>query len=116
MQSSPDWGRRFQSGRCKAIGVAWSDAELSALYVLKIPADYVRQGCLTLEQYKKLLKEVDSIEAKTGEKPLALLKKEVLVQKAAALGISFDESQVTRDTLISLIKQAEKSAQTNSGS
>ena len=28
---TPNWGRLFQEGRCKAIGIAWSDIELEAI-------------------------------------------------------------------------------------
>lgn len=48
-----NWGKLFEAGRCKAIGIPWSLEELKAVYELKIPAEYVRQGILTVDRYEK---------------------------------------------------------------
>lgn len=107
MRSTPDWGRLYEQGRCKSIGVPWNEQELSAVHKLKIPVDYVRQGCITLEQFKKMQTAVES----KSEKPLKFLKRDDLLKKAVALGIVFDENVVNREDLISLIQaNSEKQA------
>ena len=53
MSQSTNWGALYTQGRCKAFGVPWSDEEAHAVFILKIPADAVRQGCLTLEDYEQ---------------------------------------------------------------
>lgn len=47
-----DWQKLYLQGRVKDIGVAWSEEELVALYELKIPAVYVRDGILTAKEYE----------------------------------------------------------------
>lgn len=47
--SQPNWAKLFSEGRCKDIGVSWSEEELHALYTLGIPVDAVRDGILTRE-------------------------------------------------------------------
>ena len=54
------------NGDCKAIGVAWNNEEAFAVRNLGIPADFVRKGIYTIEDYEKEL----------GSKPKA--KKEVI--------------------------------------
>lgn len=54
--SQPNWTALVAQGRAKAHGVSWNEAELSARYKLGIPADYVRAGVLTKEDYEKALK------------------------------------------------------------
>jgi hypothetical protein len=61
-----DWSKLVSQGRAKAIGVSWSDAELKARYELGIPAEYVRQGILTTEDYQKAIKQ-NPVENKTKE-------------------------------------------------
>ena len=48
-----NWPLLYSQGRCKNIGVPWSPEEAHARYILQIPADYIRRGCLTLEDYEK---------------------------------------------------------------
>jgi len=97
-----DWGKLLGQNRCKAIGVPWSDTELNAIYNLKIPADFVRNGCLTLKDYQKTTAELKNLENEGKEKPLIHLKKEELEKKAGELGIQFTPD-VTRADLIHLI-------------
>lgn len=54
---SVNWSRLYESGRCKAIGVPWNEAEAYAAHNLQIPARYVREGVLTLKEYEKVKKE-----------------------------------------------------------
>lgn len=72
---SVNWSRLYEAGRCKAVGVPWNEAEAHAAHVLKIPAKYVRDGVLTLEEYKKI--------NKSEEKPVD---KEKLLEEARELG------------------------------
>jgi tRNA(Ile)-lysidine synthase TilS/MesJ len=51
--SAIDWAKLVAQNRAKAYGIPWSEAEANAVYQLKIPADYVRKGILTLEDYEK---------------------------------------------------------------
>lgn len=99
-----NWSALLASDRCKALGVSWSETELNAIYKLKIPASYVRQGCLTQEDYKKMLGEVESTVELTGEKPLVHMKKEELLLKARSLGFDVEGEATTRADLINLIK------------
>ena len=92
-----NWGRLYEQGRCKDIGVPWSDEELHAIHQLGISVEDVRNGILTKE------------EAEQPGKP-AYETKAQLAEKARALGITFDEAAVTRATLINEIELAEKKA------
>lgn len=69
-----DWGKLVSQGRAKAPGVAWNEMELKARYSFKIPADYVRKGILTTEDYQKALKE--------GVKPTSEKSKVELMKEA----------------------------------
>lgn len=103
---TPNWGMLLEHDRCKAIGVPWSNEELKAVYELKIPADYVRNGCLTLEDYNKEKSEVEALPVK----PLRYMKKEELLAIAKSIQIECTPD-VTRVDLIHLIqtKQAKLS-------
>lgn len=103
-----DWAKLVEQGRAKAIGVPWSEEELKAVYQLKIPAEYVRQGILTLEDYQKELEKEKEIIVKGKELPLEKLKKDELVKKARELGINIvDEKAITKAELILMIKDME---------
>ena len=65
-----NWGKLVSQGRAKAIGISWSNEELEAVYKLKIPAEYVRKGILTLDDYEKA--KVKGLEpSKTKEELMA---------------------------------------------
>jgi len=51
-----NWAKLAAQNRVKAVGISWTPEEANAIYKLKIPADYVRQGILTLEDYEKAKK------------------------------------------------------------
>jgi len=97
-----NWGALLSQNRCKAIGVPWSDKELYAIYQLKIPADFVRNGCLTLEEYQKVSAELNDMDSQGKERPLIHLKKDELMEKAGKLGIQCTP-EATRAGLIHLI-------------
>lgn len=84
-----NWGKLLSQNRCKAIGVPWSVEETKAIWELKIPADFVRNGCLTLEDYQKESSKLSQIESEGGEKPVRYMNKAELQKKAGELGIQF---------------------------
>lgn len=83
-----DWGRLVNQGRAKAHGIPWSDEENAAL-ALGIPAEYVREGVLTMKEYKGAKDEDVTQEKETGKKPVNKMNKEELVAYANELGIEF---------------------------
>ena len=104
---STDWSALFAQGRCKALGVPWSEAELKALYELKIPVDFVREGCLTLELYKATQEEVEQQVVATGKRPLRYMNKPELLAEAKDAGIEVTEF-VTKIELVHLIESVRK--------
>ena|SRR3990167_8153298 len=101
----PDWENLYIQGRCKAIGVPWSDEERNALRVLGIPVEYVREGVLTADDYKEVLQKEKKVEKETGEKPVERLSKEELEVKIKALGMKVT-GQAPKDILVNLVKKA----------
>ena len=49
---SLNWGQLVNGGRAKAHGVPWTEDEWDAVQS-GIPADFVRQGVMTMEEYEK---------------------------------------------------------------
>jgi hypothetical protein len=96
---SINWPKLYNAGRVKAIGIPWSPEESNAIYNLKIPVGYVRDGIITLEAYTKILEE----ETK-GEKPVERWVISELRIKASELGLSFTP-EATEDSLIKVIKK-----------
>lgn len=82
-----NWGLLYEQGRCKSIGIPWNEAEKHAVFVLKVPADYVRRGCLTVEDWKKEAEKQAASEAKTGKVAVSTLRKEQLQALCAKRGI-----------------------------
>ena len=101
--SNLNWAKLYKQGRCKIPGVPWSNPELKARYEFKIPAEYVRKGILTLEDYDKARKEG------AEDSPLLSIdeSKEKLMKRAKELGIDAT-SDVREDDLIRLIEEAQK--------
>jgi hypothetical protein len=97
-----NWSKLLAQDRCKAYGVPWSVEEDYARHQLKIPAEFVRNGCLTLEDYHKAIQELDNLKSEGKEKPLRYMNKAELQKKAGELGIQFTP-EVTRADLIHLI-------------
>ena len=104
---TPNWSNLFRQGRCKAVGVPWTEEEAKAVYELKVPVSYVRRGCLTPEDAEKLKQEDLAVEKKTGEKPLVALTRDELLAKAKDLGIQIT-SDVNEETLVSVISKVPK--------
>lgn len=101
---NPDWGKLFQQGRCKALGVPWTEEELKARYELKIPAEFVRKGILTIEEYQA---ELGGIKKEDQNKPLHKMSKEELVALAEQLGLKVEDG-THRMTVISMITNLNK--------
>ena len=80
MRSEIDYHKLYNEGRCKEIGISWSEKEAVARSV-GIPAEFVREGCLTMEAYEKRKAEVEGLVAK-GKKPLLHMKKAELYAQA----------------------------------
>lgn len=98
-----NWGALLAQDRCKAIGVPWTEIELHAIHQLNIPADFVRNGVITLEEYSKTQSMLDDCVSSGKDKPLTYYKKAELVKKAGELGIPV-VPEATRADLILLIQ------------
>ena len=98
-----NWGILYEQGRSKSIGVPWNEAEKQAVYVLKVPAEYVRRGCLTIAAYEAMVAEDKGEVEKTGKVPLSQLKKAQLYTlcRAKNLNVTMD---ATRETMIDELK------------
>lgn len=97
-----NWGRLRQQDRVKEVGVPWSPEESRAVHILKVPADSVRKGCLTMEDHEKLVaKETEQVE-KTGKVPLKSLKKADLLDLCVEHEIMVTE-EATNATLVELL-------------
>jgi hypothetical protein len=97
---SVNWGNLVAKGRAKAIGIPWTEKEQVAIHS-GVPAEYVRNGVLTMKEYK---------EAKVGhgdEKPPNYMTKAELQNKAKELGIAF-VPETTRAELLSLVLTSNK--------
>jgi hypothetical protein len=84
-----NWSKLLSQDRCRAIGVPWTDQECVAVYKLGIPAEFVRNGCLTLEDYQEAQKKLADLDSEGKEKPLRYMNKAELSKKAGELGIQF---------------------------
>lgn len=98
----PNWGLIYSQGRCKAIGVPWSEEEAHAAHVLKIPAEYVRLGCLTWEDYQIALGKQKASEERTQKVQVIHLKRSQLAAMCLKRGIAVGDD-VTRPVLIELL-------------
>lgn len=106
---TPNWAALLAKDRCKAFGVSWTNKELYALHELKIPANYVRNGCFTLADYEKTKSGIEQM----PKKPLRYMNKRELIKEATELNIECS-LDVTNADLIILIEQAQKEqVQTN---
>lgn len=87
--STIEWGTLYTQGRVKEIGINWTDEDWKALK-LGIPAEYVRKGILTLEDYEKnknnisfdnkkeLIEKLKDYGVEAAEEtPIAVIKEEI---------------------------------------
>jgi len=106
----PNWSNLVEQGRAKSFGVPWTDEEAQAVFKLKIPADLVREGVLTLEDYEKVKNEIQTIEQEGNKKPLKWMSRSELLIEAGMLGIQVS-SETPRYEIIHLISQKLKENQ-----
>lgn len=97
-----DWPKLMTQGRCKNIGVSWSEKEANAVYNLHIPAEFVRKGCLTVEKYEKMKSDEAEKIATTGRVPLTALRKAQILDMVLNKGLTATE-EATKETLIDLL-------------
>jgi len=102
MSTHIDWGRLKAQGRVKDIGIPWSTEEMDAIYKLAIPAEFVREGCLTREAYNKAFET----EKNLTTKPLKRLTVEELQTVAKKRNIVFTPD-TPKEVLIGEIEKAE---------
>ena len=101
MNAIIDWAKLYSQGRCKAFGVSWSEEEASAVSLLGIPAEYVRRGCLTKEDYSKM-KASDEGHRASGKVYLAQMRKDELMKLCHSYEIEVSD-ELTRATMIELL-------------
>src|SRR3990167_4211371 len=89
MNDSVNWAQLVATGRAKAHGIPWTDEEAHARFVEQVPAEYVREGVLTQEDYRDAVKEDEEAAQETGEKEVSKMLRPELVEKAKSLGIEF---------------------------
>lgn len=87
----PNWAKLVIEGRCFAHGIPWTE-EQAVARSKGIPAQFVREGCLTLEDYEVARKKIVKIEKETGEKPLDHMTLDELRTKADSLGIKYTKA------------------------
>lgn len=97
-----DWAKMVAQGRAKDIGVSWTEEEVRAVFLLKIPADYVRKGILTVEAYQAAIsgKEKDPVDA------YLKLSGTKLFKMARSIGIEATPD-ASKETLVRLIREKE---------
>jgi hypothetical protein len=107
---SPNWAKLVYQGRARAFGVPWSAEEAKAIFELKIPADYVRRGAVTVEEMEEL-KSADAAHLKAhGEKPLEALSRAELREKAKEVA-----PQITNDAPEPVLRDVIAGARKKSG-
>jgi hypothetical protein len=101
-----NWPKLVAEGRAKAQGVPWTEEEQAAIHELGIPPEYVRNGCLTVEDYAK---------AKSGDSR-KYRKLDEIRREADVLGVTYAPS-TPRAELLELIelKKGDNSAPGNAG-
>lgn len=105
MSTSINWGRLYEQGRCKNIGVPWSEAEAKAR-AAGIPAEFVRKGVLTWDEYQESLYDEEQLEEQTGTIALTKLKKDELRGLAEQYGVERLTSAATKAVIMEELKKA----------
>lgn len=103
-----DWGMLVDTGRAKAWGISWNEDEVKARYAHMIPAEFVREGILTLEAYAQARAEVEKSVIETKKRPIRYMTKEDLVNEAQACGAEYS-LDMTRGDLILAIQNKQQS-------
>lgn len=102
---SINWAKLYGEGRCKSIGIPWNEAEKVAIHELKVPVDFVRRGCLTVEDWKKMEGKQEREEARTGKVQLRTLKRDQLAALCAKHGIEVTDAAI-RPVLLEALENA----------
>lgn len=102
--ATPNWSMLVEQNRAKGIGIPWSEPELKALYEYKIPAQFVREGCLTPEDFEALSEKTNQVEKETGEKSIFRMTKQEMKDKAVKMGVVFTD-EITRPELMQLLNR-----------
>ena len=98
-----NWNKLVEQGRVNAPGLSWTPKEHYARYTLHIPAEFVRNGCLTKEDYFASMKDIAGLKERGEELPLKNMDKADLLAKAGELGFPVTP-EITRADLILLIQ------------
>jgi hypothetical protein len=101
---TPNWGVLYAQGRCKQVGIPWTEEEAYAVFTLRIPAEYVRRGAVTPEAFEAMKADDQAHLQAEGELPLKAMPKEDLVEKAGALGIEVTKD-ATKEALVDVIEK-----------
>ena len=101
----PDWNLLHSQGRCKAVGIPWSPEEAQAVYIERIPVEFVRRGYLTQESYQSTLLEDEVKKEKTRTIPMLHLKKNQLEHLCKKNGISITP-EATRASILECLMNA----------
>lgn len=101
----PNWNLLYSQGRCKAIGVPWSPEEAHAVYIERVPVEFVRRGHLTQEDFKRVTLQDEAKKEKTRTIPLLHLKKNQLEHLCRKNGISFTD-EAPRASLLECLQNA----------
>ena len=96
--SSPNWAKLVNQGRAKAWGIPWAEEEAHAR-ALGIPAEYVRSGILTVEDYEA----AKITDAKNG-KPLERKDRDELIKLAKEEGIATLTPDATAPAIVDVLK------------
>ena len=109
MNSSINWGRLYSQGRCKDIGVSWSEEDMEAIYGSeKVPFEYVRRGCHTQTEMADMIASDNAEQTQTGKKSLIRMTLDELIVEAQSQGLQFDSSATPRATLMTMVASARK--------
>ena len=98
-----NWPSLVEQGRAKAYGVPWNDEELAAIHTLGIPPEYVRGGCLTVEDYGKASRPSG------GKKQDRFMKLDDFRKEADALGVAYGKD-TTRAELLEMVRDAREAS------
>ena len=101
MDTTLNWSRLYDQGRCRAVGVPWTDEDLKAIK-LGVPVEYVRLNILTPEDYQAKLAN-EPIE----EVPLFKKSKQELIAILLEKGMTATPD-ASKETLIQQIEQIDE--------
>lgn len=86
-----NWANLVAQGRAYAVGIPWTEEQALAR-AAGVPAEFVREGVLSFEEYTKKRQAEDKAIESGEEKPLNRMNRNELIAKATELGIEFAPS------------------------